>query len=278
MNGVRAVRLAVVGTAVASSAALTVAAGSLLVRPNHPVAPGPDVARALAARPLAFEPNRGQADARALYVTHGAGYTAFLTPTGAVFALAAAAGRTQPIAPLPEPLRLREAGVALRFLGARPNLHPTPLDRLAAPVNYLVGRRRVTVHGFARVAYRGVYPGIDVVYHGNQRRLEYDWIVRPGADPTTIELGLAGVDHLRLREDGALALVSGGIQLLQERPVVYQLIDGKRRLVPARFVVRGRRRVGFACSAACWRSTRSTRRSWRTRWRRCTAAAGQATR
>src|SRR5207253_2353193 len=117
MNGVRAVRLAVVGTAVASSAALTVAAGSLLVRPNHPV----------------------------------------------------------------------------------------------APVNYLVGRRRVTVHGFARVAYGGVYPGIDVVYHGNQRRLEYDWIVRPGADPRAIELGLAGVDHLRLREDGALALVSGGI-------------------------------------------------------------------
>ena len=249
MDGVRAVRLVVAGTAVASSAALGIAAGSLFVGPNHRPVPGPDVARALAARPLAFEPNRGQADGRALYVTHGAGYTAFLTPTGAVFTLAAAAGRVRPLAPLQGRLRLREAGVALRFLGARPNLHPTPLDRLSAPVNYLVGSRRVTVHGFARVAYRGVYPGIDVVYHGNQPRLEYDWIVRPGADPRTIELGLAGVDHLRLRGDGALALVSGGIPLLQERPVVYQLLDGKRRLVSARFVVHGRRRFGFAVGA-----------------------------
>jgi hypothetical protein len=247
MDGVRAVRLAVAGTAVASSAALTVGAGSLLV--GHRAALAPDVARALAARPLAFEPNQGQADARALYVMHGAGYTAFLTPAGAVFKLAATAGHAQPVAPLPAPLPLREAGVALRFLGARPNLHPTPLDRLEAPVTYMVGRRRVTVHGFARVAYRGVYPGIDVVYHGNERRLEYDWIVRPGADPKTIELGLAGVDHLRLRGDGALALDSGGIPLLQERPVVYQLLDGKRRRVSARFVVRARRRFGFAVGA-----------------------------
>ena len=105
------------------------------------------------------------------------------------------------------------------------------------------------MHGFARVAYGAVYPGIDVVYHGNQRRLEYDWIVRPGADPRAIELGLAGVDHLRLREDGALALVSGGIPVLQERPAAYQLLNGKRRPVSARFVVRGRRRVGFAVGA-----------------------------
>jgi hypothetical protein len=84
------------------------------------------------------------------------------------------------------------------------------------------------VPNYERVKFEQVYPGIDLVYYGNQQRLEYDFVVQPGAEPTQIRLAYSGADSMRLDSDGDLILNVQGRELRQRRPVVYQEIGGQR--------------------------------------------------
>src|SRR2546425_123026 len=195
------VRLLAGGIVVVS---LAIAAGPQLVRrvQTH-AAFRIRVARALAALPLSFEANRGQTDSRVDYLAHGRGYTAFLTSSGSVVALAR--GR-------------REATFAVRLLGARSDLHAAALAPEQARVTYFRPNRRIVAPTYERVAYRGVYPGIDVVYSGNRRRLEEDWIVHPGASVAPVRLALDGVHTVTRRTDGTLSLSFGSLGATESRP------------------------------------------------------------
>jgi uncharacterized protein (TIGR03437 family) len=101
---------------------------------------------------------------------------------------------------------------------------------------------------FAKVKFAGVYPGIDMVYYGNQRELEYDITVAPGADPGKIRLRLEGADHLQLR-DGELVLEAYGKQLRMRKPVLYQPLKGGRHRVDGDFVLIGKDEIGFRLGA-----------------------------
>lgn len=114
------------------------------------------------------------------------------------------------------------------------------LDPLRARTNYFVGtkeRWRTGVENFTRVAYRSVYPGIDVIYYGNQNQLEYDFVLRPGADPGMIRLRFRGAQGVQLTADGDLAVESAGARFVQKRPVVYQEdpVTATRRAVEGRY-------------------------------------------
>jgi hypothetical protein len=106
---------------------------------------------------------------------------------------------------------------------------------LAGRSNYLVGndprRWRSDVPHYARVTYREVYPGVDLVYHGRQGRLEYDFVVSPGSDPQAIRVHIEGADAMRLDDRGNLLLETRAGRLVQQAPVVYQDVDGERRPV-----------------------------------------------
>src|SRR6185369_9895823 len=128
--------------------------------------------------------NDGQTDARVAFVSRGAGYTLFLAPDEAVLALRAP--RKQPSSPL-----------RLKLLGANPSPRVEGERPLAGTANYFIGkdptRWHTKVPTYARVRYRSVYPGIDVVYYGTtQRQLEYDFVLAPGADPAAIALRFDG--------------------------------------------------------------------------------------
>jgi hypothetical protein len=97
------------------------------------------------------------------------------------------------------------------------------------------------------VRYRTVYPGIDVVYYGNPTRLEYDFVLAPGADPRAIRLQFRGAGHLTITPEGDLAVESAGTRMVQERPVIYQQ-DGRtaaRCQVQGRYVLMARNVVGI---------------------------------
>jgi len=147
----------------------------------------------------------------------------------------------------------RTATLRLRLVGANVAPRITGLDQLPGRVNYIRGNDRRTwitgVPTYARVDYHDVYPGVDLVYHGRQGRLEYDYVLRPGADPAAIALAQEGAGTLRLDGGGNLVLQGAGGQVRQERPVAYQDIAGKRRPVAARFVLRGDGTAGFALGA-----------------------------
>src|SRR5262249_5590233 len=132
--------------------------------------------------------------------------------------------------------------------------NPTPqlagLDRLPGTSNYLLGndpsRWHTDIPNYARVEARGVYPGVDLVYYGNQRQLEYDFTVAPGADPGAIRLAFPGAESATLDAEGDLVLETAGGAVVQHAPVLYQEADGVRQAVSGQFVVAGDGQVGFA--------------------------------
>ncbi|MCA1702529.1 MAG: SBBP repeat-containing protein, partial [Actinobacteria bacterium] len=96
-----------------------------------------------------------------------------------------------------------------------------------------------------RVAYSGVYPGIDLAYYAKGNQVEYDFVVAPGADPSVIRLGIEGADSLRLDKAGNLVMATAAGELTQHKPVLYQDVDGVRRPVEGSFLLEGTR-LGFS--------------------------------
>ena len=151
--------------------------------------------------PLRFEENIGQItgpEARDVrYVSRGSAYTLFLTSSEAVLEL----GQRPPGRASTYPVVLR-----MRLAGGNPTAAFSGLDKLPGTSNYFIGNDpsewRTGVTNFARVAAKGVYPGIDFVYHGNQGQLEYDFEVAPQADPETYPLRLGRREGLAHRFAG----------------------------------------------------------------------------
>ncbi|HEV8716789.1 MAG TPA: SBBP repeat-containing protein, partial [Candidatus Binatia bacterium] len=207
--------------------------------------------------PLHFEANRGQSDPQVKFLAHGSGYTLFLTATEAVLALRQkpqASGRNseseiKPQTPSPQ----SPAVLHMQLVGANPQAHVTGEDELPGKSNYFFGNDPAQWHTniptYAKVRYRDVYPGVDLVYYGNQRQLEYDFVVTPGADPHVIRLAFAGLGgahgkeiqaqaaSLHLDADGALILPMADSELRFHQPRIYQEIDGTKQPVTARYVL-----------------------------------------
>jgi len=206
-------------------------------------------AHAGAALPTGFEINRGQTDRRVKFLAHGSGYTLFLTATDAVLnvttltAAHARAGKTTTARPTGGDV------VRLRLVGANAHAAITGLDRLPGASNYLLGHKRsqwrTGVQSYARVSYRDIYHGVNLVYHGAQRQLEYDFVLAPGVSPTTIKLDVLGARGLRLDRAGNLVLRLPNGDLSQARPVVYQQVRGRRVAVSGRYALLGHDEAGF---------------------------------
>ena len=126
-------------------------------------------------------------------------------------------------------------------------------QKLTGTVNYFIGNRPAQWHSgietYGRVRYEGVYPGIDLVYYGSQRQLEYDFVVAPGRSAEAIRLSLAG-GRLRLDRDGNLAVTVKNGQVFFLKPAIYQeATGGKRRPVEGGFALVGPATVRFSLGA-----------------------------
>jgi hypothetical protein len=225
--------------------------------------------------PLSFEKNEGQSDPRVEFISRGPGYTMFLTRGGeAVIALSSTSVRVGDAVPAvmssskrdPRAMhpRSREtmgrkppadarAVLRLKLAGANRKIRAAGGEELPGKINYLRGKNRsqwVTgISTYARVAYKNVYPGVDLAYYGNQRQLEYDLIVHPGADPRAIAIDVEGADRLELDAEGDLLMHVAGGQVRQRKPVVYQEINGLRTAIDSRYRLEARHRVRFQLAA-----------------------------
>ena len=217
----------------------------------------PQARSLFAGLPLIFEPNQGQGnldagDARAKFVTRGSGYSLFLGSDGAILSLLARDSSRGSSARNSQNHGVRVESVQMRLAGANPNASVTGADRLPGKSNYFLGNNpakwRTGVPQFARVRYENIYPGINLVFYGNQGHLEYDFQVAPGADPAQALLEFNGARKLELKS-GALVIrsESGSVQL--QAPRVYQEIAGRQQPVEGSFVLRGGKRAGFAIGA-----------------------------
>ncbi|HEY4364159.1 MAG TPA: choice-of-anchor D domain-containing protein [Bryobacteraceae bacterium] len=182
--------------------------------------------------PVAFEPNRGQADQAVQYVARAGDSTLTLLDDGVGVSLGSA--------PALSPVRLR-------FEGRNPKSQWTAEQSSGATTNYLIGAEpsawRAGVPRFERARMKNLYPGIDLVFHGtvgadSGDQLEYDFIVHPGADPRTVRYRVEGAD-VTLNAAGDLELSQGSLRLLHRKPAVYQTIAGKTKTIPGRFQTTG---------------------------------------
>ncbi len=208
------------------------------------------VALQYAALPMRFERNAGQSDERVNFLARGNGYIVFLTPDESVMVLdkrgaAATQGRQAKQG-------IDTAVVRMRLEGANAQPRVEGLDPLPGVTNYFIGNDASKWHtdivSFSKVRYSEIYSGIDVVYYGNQRNLEYDFIVSPGADPSKIRMTIAGTEHLSVNAAGDLVLAIPGGEMRQQAPVIYQEGVSGKSLVTGSYVVRGDE-VGFEIGA-----------------------------
>ncbi len=210
--------------------------------------------------PLAFEANQGQTASDVRFLSRGNGYTLFLTGQEAVLTL------RQPT--LGSEARLNHAKLGkmhndrrgaekfsvlrMRLDGASPNAAITGVDRMPTRVNYFVGNDPKNWHTdvpvFSRVKYQDVYPGVDLLFYGNQRRLEYDFLLAPGADANAIALDVKGASKLQIDRHGNLLMKVGGGEVVLQKPVVYQEVNGERREIAGSYAIANNQEVRFAVS------------------------------
>ena len=201
--------------------------------------------------PLSFEANVGQTAEAVKFLTRGNGYTLFLTGTEAIVSLDGQLLKHRGGSTNIRKSSAEVAGTAvrMRFLGANPAPQTNGEGRLSGEVNYLIGNKperwQKGVSIYSSVHSKGIYPGIDVVYYGNQRQLEYDFIVAPGANPSQIKLSFEGARNLHVDANGDLIMRVGAREIRQHAPSIYQEINGVRRPVVGGYVLRGRNQVEF---------------------------------
>jgi len=168
--------------------------------------------------PLAFESNVGQAPAGIDFLSHSAGAIVELAGPRAIFTL------SQQNAPSPH-------SITFQWMAAGGTAKVAGENELSGRTNYLVGDQSHWLRGiknYGRVRYTSIYPDVDLVYYGNQRKLEYDLELAPHADASKIKLAVQGADQLIPQADGSLIIRTEAGDLAWEKPVAYQMKDGKR--------------------------------------------------
>jgi len=209
--------------------------------------------------PLSFEMNQGQTNNTAQFLARGRGYTVLLSPNEAVFALQPADNTSASAARLSLPTK-ETTMVRMRLAGANQHATAIPEERQITKTNYFIGPDasgwRTNIPNYSRIRYRSVYPGTDLVYYGNQRRLEHDFIVAPNADPNKIGFAFDGSRDLKIDpRTGDMILTFGTrtpepqpeLRLL--KPVAYQDINGNRTEVSANYKLLANDEIGFTLGA-----------------------------
>ena len=202
--------------------------------------PGPNVEARYLSVPLSFEENVGQTDTSVDFLARGDGYAVFLTGGDAVLAVDGPAGRDV---------------FRLELVGADHVAEVRGSERLSGTSNYFLGTDqeswRTGVANFGAVEYAGVYDGIDLQYHGNQRQLEYDFVLRPGADPDAIRLQFDGAESVRIADNGDLVLTVGAQEneVRFRAPLSYQEGHDGREVVESRYFLHKDSTVGFELGA-----------------------------
>jgi Cep192 domain 4/Beta-propeller repeat len=203
--------------------------------------------------PLSFEQNSGQTDPRVRFLAHGSGYTLFLTDQEATLRLdlVEKVGTNPLERPTVPDSSKKTRSVTVRFALAQSNPHPKVhgLDMQPGHSNYFVGNNPAKWHRnvpqFAQVKYDGVYPGVDLVYYGNQGRLESDYIVAPGADAQQIAIRVDGADNLKVNSSGDAIITTAVGEVSLHQPHAYQESHGARQEIAANYVQRGPGLVGI---------------------------------
>ena len=205
--------------------------------------------------PLQFEANQGQTRDEVQFLARGPGYGVYLAASEAMLVLSPGATPEQQSprgACTQKGTSAQSRVLRMSLVGGAKAPPANGLDEQAGKANYFIGddpsKWRTHIPTYAKVRYDSVYPDIDVVYYGNQRQLEYDFVLAAGADPKQIELEFDGADRVEIAANGDLVLHACGREIRQSKPVAYQDAAGRHE-VASRYVRKAKNRIGFAVGA-----------------------------
>ena len=193
-----------------------------------------------AGRSLYFEANRGQVDSPAQFIARGHDSQFLVSPGSAQFVLAK----------MTSPRGFSARTVRMQFIGANDRAQVSGDGGLSGKINCLTGNDpaqwRSGIPTFSKVRVEGIYPGINLIYYGNQRQLEYDFTLAPTVDPDVIAIRFDGADKISISPAGDLVLNLGDGEIRQPKPVIYQTADGARREISGGYKILAAHTVGFA--------------------------------
>jgi RHS repeat-associated protein len=231
-------------------------AGSIFSQTASKAAHAQPLSKQYGKLPLYFEQNIGQTSKETRFISRGSGYALFLTNKGSVLELQAPdkniceakdiqCSKKQVGQP-----RLDQTSVlSVNFLGTKGAANVTGDDELEGKANYFVGndsRKWTTrVPIFTKVHYSQVYPGVDVVYYGNQQQLEYDLVLQAKVDPAVIRMGIRGANKISLDKSGDLLLKTATGTVTLQKPFMYQMAAEGKKQVLGEYVLRAANEVGF---------------------------------
>jgi len=217
------------------------------------------VRASLGALPLAFEANQGQIDPRVKYMARGQGYTLFLTANDAVFVVRSASdtksgpksgSKVDRSASARSAEKDVTAAVYMHLAGGNSQAQIAASHELPGHTNYFLGSDRSKwQHGvkqYAAVSYHDVYPGVNLAFRGEQRQVEFDFVVAPQANASPIGLQFSEARAISTDGSGRLTLATAAGNVTLHPPVAYQEVNGVRQIVDARFVLKAENEVGFA--------------------------------
>ncbi|MBI4854558.1 MAG: SBBP repeat-containing protein [Acidobacteria bacterium] len=188
--------------------------------------------------PLSFEANQGQADDKVKFFSRGKGYSFLLT-------------EQETLLTLKNDSQEKTSLVKMKFLGSNPKPRIEPIDKRFGKTNYFIGNNPSNWHTdlpiYNKVKYSEVYPGIDAIYYGNQQQIEYDLLVKPGADPSqiSIQIDTNNSSALEIDLEGNLVIETSQGKLLKHKPIIYQEIEGEKQIIAGNYKLNGDNLLGF---------------------------------
>lgn len=148
-----------------------------------------------------------------------------------------------------DPGHLEYHTISTKFVGANYGEPVYGKNKLSFYINFYKGndpsKWKSHVPVFESITYENIYPGIDLKYYGKQKKVEYDFMVSPGANPSQIRIKYDGIKSLHLSDDGDLIIETEWGQISESRPYVYQITDGKKKEIRASFKLHSPSEVKF---------------------------------
>lgn len=184
--------------------------------------------------PLVFEENQGQTDPAVLYLARASNSTVYFTGDSLVIVAWEVPVEGEPAV---------GSVVRIAFEGANPSGFESR-EPLASRSNYFFGSEsgwRTNVPHFASIAAKEIFPGIDLILHGNEsQEVQFDFVVAPGADPSALSIRIDSAEEPSTSSRGDLVIPTASGFLLQRAPIVYQENGSSRRIIDSRYVLNGR--------------------------------------
>lgn len=209
--------------------------------------------KSFAKLPMQFEENEGQVeDENVKFISRSKGYTLVLTSNKTIFSIPNfREGRNS----IREKTGLKSEAkgelqrLEINLVGSNLSPQMMGVDELPGKSNYFLGNNQenwiTDVKNYSKVQYSKVYNGIDLIFYGNHEKLEYDFIVSPGANPDAIVMQIDDCNDKTFDENCNLILTMGESKIIMKVPVAYQEKAGNREMISVDYALNSENQVAF---------------------------------